>query len=318
MADDCMTHLPNFSRYCRIRGARFKHGCGGPEGDHLLTWARGPGDDYITPMSRCQPSPADLIRHRLLEGVLLRLARLPDARHFVLRGGMLMRLWFRPLARPAADLDLVSTLPFNVAETERRLIPLLADRGVDDGVVFDTERFRVEGIWLNTDFPGVRIFAAGEVDGVEDDFSVDVTFGEPLVPAPEPGEYPMQGGALTARLWMCRPETIMGRKLHALKHMGMLHWRPKDLNDLRLLLGRVPMQFADLPAAIAASFTSRGNTTADARALFGRDSWWAMKTSAARWQDFVQESHGQAVPSNLARVVAEVAERLQPILERLP
>jgi hypothetical protein len=259
----------------------------------------------------------DTIRHRLLEGILLRLARLPDAEHFVLRGGMLVRLWFRPYVRAATDLDLVSTFPFGVEETARRFVPLLADRGVDDGVIFNAERFRVEGIWLNTDFPGVRLFVCGEVEGNEDDVSVDVTFGEPLVPKPEFDEYPMRGSALTARLWMCRPETIVGRKLHALMHMGTLHWRPKDLNDLRLLLGRVPMRLADLPEAIAASFTSRGNTTADARSLFGHP-WWSLKMSSARWQDFVKESRGQEVPRNLACVIAEVAERLRPILERLP
>lgn len=256
--------------------------------------------------------------HRLLEGMLLRLARRPDANHFILRGGMLMRLWFRPYVRLAADLDLVATFPFSVEETARRFLPLLADRSVDDGVTFDTERFRVEGIWLNTNFPGVRLFAGGEVEGIEDDVSVDITFGEPLVPLPTLGEYPMLSRDLSARLWMCRPETIAGRKLHALMHMGRQHWRPKDLNDLRLLLGHVPMNVADLPEAIAASFTSRGNTMADARSLFARDSWWTMKMSAARWQDFVKECRGQEVPSNLARVVAEVAERLQPILERWP
>src|SRR5436309_3098859 len=137
---------------------------------------------------------------------------------------------------------------------------------------------------------GVRLLASGEVDGVEDEFSVDVTFGEPMVPEPELGDYPTLDGARSARLWMCRPETITGRKLHALMHMGMLHWRPKDLNDLRLLLGRVPMNRADLREAIAAPFTSRGNTTADARALFRREAWWTMKMSKARWQDFVEES----------------------------
>jgi hypothetical protein len=260
---------------------------------------------------------AETIHHRLLEGMLLRLARLPEAERFVLRGGMLIRLWFRPYERPAADLDLVSRGPYSVEETARCFVPLLADRGVDDGVTFDAERFRVEGIWQNTDFPGVRLFASAEVDGIEDDLSVDVTFGEPLVPAPELGDYPMLGRELTARLWMCRPETIAGRKLHALMHMGMLHWRPKDLNDLRLLLERVPMNRTDLPEAIAASFTSRGNTTADARSLFDH-SWWTMKRSAARWQDFVEQANGQQVPRKLASVVAEVAERLAPILEQLP
>jgi hypothetical protein len=284
----------------------------------LLTWADGTRRAYTAPMTGGNPSSADAIRHRLLEGVLLRLARLPDADSFVLRGGMLMRLWFRPLPRPAGDLDLVSTQPFGVEETARRLVPLLADRGVDDGVKFDAERFRVEGIWQETDFPGVRMFAAGVVDGVEDDFSVDVTFGEPLVPAPTAADYPLPGRGLTARLRMCRPETITGRKLHALAHTGVQHWRPKDLNDLRLLLGRVPMDFAELPDAIAASFTSRGDTPAAARSLFGRESWWGMKTSAARWYDFVSESPGQEVPGSLAEVVAEVAQRLGPVLEQLP
>jgi hypothetical protein len=257
-------------------------------------------------------------RHRLLEGVLLRLARLPDADQFILRGGMLMRHWFRPLARSANDLDLVATFAFDVEETARRFVPLLADRGVDDGVVFDADRYRVDGIWLNTDFPGVRMFGCGEVDGVEDEFSVDITFGEPLIPEPVLANYPMQHSALNASLRMCRPETIVGRKLHALMHMGVLHWRAKDLNDIRLLLGRVPMDAAELPAAIAASFTSRGNAAADARAVFAHEAWWIMKRSAARWHDFVEASRGMEVPDSLADVVAEVAGRLEPILENLP
>jgi hypothetical protein len=269
-------------------------------------------------MNFTKPLSMNMTRHRLLEGFLLRLARLPDADRFVLRGGMLLNLWFRPLVRPAADLDLVATFPFNVEDTARGFAALLGDRGVDDGVTFDAERFRVEGIWLTTKSPGVRLFAAGEVDGIEDDFSVDVTFGEPLIPRPELGDYPMLGCQRTARIWMCRPETIVGRKLHALMHMGMQHWRPKDLNDLRLLLGQVPMNAAALPEAIAVSFTSRGDAAADARSLFGRGAWWTMKTSSARWRDFFRQSRGQDVPRDLASVVTEVAGRLEPILERLP
>src|ERR1043166_4560953 len=104
--------------------------------------------------------PFEAIHHRLFEGLLLRLARLPGGERFILRGGMLMRLWFRPVARPAADLDLVSTGSFNVEKTARRFRVLLADRGVDDGVTFDPERFHAEGIWQDTDFPGVRLFAS--------------------------------------------------------------------------------------------------------------------------------------------------------------
>jgi hypothetical protein len=260
------------------------------------------------------PTPIEL-RHRLLEGVLLRLGRLVDAEHFVLRGGMLLRHWFKPLARAAGDLDLAATDPHDVSETARRLVPLLADRGVADGVVFDAERFRVDGIWPGTAFPGVRMFGTGTVDGVRDRFSLDVTFGEELVPTPVWGDYLTASGAV-ARLRMCRPETIAGRKLHALKHLGALHWRPKDLNDLRLLLRRVPMNPDVLAAAIASSFTSRGDTTADARTLF-RCRWWELKTSQARWQAFITQGEGPETIGPLAGVVGEVAASLKPILEHL-
>jgi hypothetical protein len=43
-----------------------------------------------------------------------------------------------------------------------------------------------------------------------------------------------------------------------------------------------------------------------------------MKMAAARWRDFVEDFPGRSVPGDLARVVAEVAGRLAPVLERLP
>src|SRR3954468_3539327 len=99
---------------------------------------------------RTEATSLDATRHRLLEGVLLRLARRPDAAEFILRGGMLMRHWFRPVPRPAGDLDLVATFPFSLKEAARRFLPVLADGAVGDGVAFDAERAHVEGIWLET------------------------------------------------------------------------------------------------------------------------------------------------------------------------
>src|SRR5215211_1777830 len=99
---------------------------------------------------RSEATSPDDVRHRLLEGVLLRLARRPDAGELVLRGGLLLRHWFRPLPRPAEDLDLVATFPFDVAEASRRLLAVFADNSADDGVSYDPEGVRAEGIWLES------------------------------------------------------------------------------------------------------------------------------------------------------------------------
>jgi hypothetical protein len=259
----------------------------------------------------------DAIRHRLLEGVLLRLARRPDAAEFVLRGGLLLRHWFLPMPRPAEDLDLVTTFPFDVGEAARRFLPVLADGTIADGVAFDHDRTRFEGIWLESGTPGVRFFATGMVGATEADFHIDVTFGPFPRPAPVFGALPTTCGE-AARVWMCRPEAVAGHKMQALWHRGMLGWRPKDLNDLHRLLTRVPMDVAKLREAIAAYLADVGATEDNARTLFGTSSWWGMKLASARWLDFVKASRGQDVPRDLAVVVAEIAGQLVPILEGLP
>lgn len=258
----------------------------------------------------------DANRHRLLEGVLSRLAARPDAGAFVLRGGLLLRHWFRPVPRVADDIDLIATFTFDVDETARRLLPVL-ETAADDGVTFDPERTRVSGIRLETDMPGVRVFATGTAGGEEIDFNIDVTFG----PSPRPpavwAELPTASGA-AARVWACRPEAVVGQKVQALLFRGALAWRPKDLDDLRLLLARVPLSAADLGPAVAAYCADIGLAPADARARFGPESWWEMKTSAARWRDFVRETRVRSVPPDLAAVVADVAARLAPIWEDTP
>lgn len=262
------------------------------------------------------PPDPDETRHRLLEGVLLRLARRPDASAFVLRGGLLMRHWFRPVRRPADDVDLIATFPFNVEETARRFLPVLADATVADGATFDPGRTRVSGIRLNTDSPAVRVFATGTFGGEEIDFNVDVTFGPAPRPAAAISDIPTACGEV-ARLWACRPEAVVGQKVQALRFRGALDWRPKDLNDLRLLL-RLPLDRGDLRLAVTAYLADLGGTLADARTLFGPESWWGTKFSAARWSDFVRASPGRDMPRSLEDVVAEVAGRLLPVLEGAP
>jgi hypothetical protein len=264
---------------------------------------------------KSEVTSGDAIRHRLLEGVLLRLARRPDASEFILRGGMLMRHWFWPIPRPVEDIDLIASFPFSVEEATRRILPVLVE-ATSDGVVFDAEEAHAEGIWLDTGTPGVRLFACGVAGGVEAEFYVDITFGPPPRPAPVFAEVPTGCGE-AARLWTCRPEAVVGHKMQALWHRGMLGWRPKDLEDLRLLT-RVPMDDADLGRAITAYLADVGGTGDDARGLFGPASWWNMKLASARWLDFVKSSRGRDVPRDLAAVVSEVAGHLAPILEGLP
>ena len=259
----------------------------------------------------------DAVRHRLLEGVLLRLARRADAGDLVLRGGMLLRHWFGARPRPALDIDLVAPGPVTVEDANRRYLSLFAGPSIADGVLFDAESVQLTSIWQHTSNPGVRFKIRGRHGGNGAEIQIDITGGPPPRPEPIWVEMPMECG-LSARVRVCRPESVVAQKVQALCQLGMHCWRPKDLDDLRLLLERVPLDAGDLRWAIGAYLADFGRTGADARALFGPDSWWGLKFSSARWLDFADGQRKRDVPRELALVAAGVGQRLAPILEGLP
>jgi hypothetical protein len=244
---------------------------------------------------------ARVVRHHLLEAVLRRVGRLPDGAGLVLRGGLLTRAWVAPWPRPTRDLDFLGDFPFSIEETTRRFAPALT-LGVEDGVRIDPDRFAAQGIWTDTPFPGVRLtlwLGLGEAD---QPLSVDVGFGDPLVPGAVWLDYPALLPEPPTRVRACRPETQAAWKLHGLAEMGTA-WRPKDLADLWLIVTRVPLEAAALPPAIEAAFVSRGYPVTDAAGLFDRPHW-ATKTARVRWS-----AHRGRLPE-LPDVVSEVRRRL--------
>lgn len=219
---------------------------------------------------------------------------------------MLTRAWIAPLRRPARDLDYVGDFPFSVEDTARRLRPALA-MALPDGVQLDAARASCRGIWLDTAFPGVRVDLALGLGRADQRLSIDIGFGDPLVP---PATTITLDAALdrgiTARA--VRPETQLAWKLHALVELGA-SWRPKDLADLWAIATRVPLEAAALAAAITAAFASRGCPASAAAEILYTDHW-STKTARLKWA--AQPRDG--VP-DLAQTLADVRARLAPVLE---
>jgi hypothetical protein len=159
------------------------------------------------------------------------------------------------------------------------------------------------GIWLDTEFPGVRLTCALDVRGQEHAVTMDIGFHDPLVPPPI--SLVIDG----VEVRCVRPETQVAWKLHALAEMGA-SFRPKDLADLWRITSRVPLDDALLPPAIVAAFESRGYPITDATELFDRP-YWDTKSARVRW---TPNRSGPGVPA-LPKALAEVRERLRVALE---
>lgn len=207
-------------------------------------------DALIGVANRTGRPVAELLRHHFLEAVVRRLGAGPEA-ELVLRGSMITRLWAAPFPRVAQDLDFLGTFPHSVEGTAGRFLPTLAAEH-PDGVRFDVPRSTAKDIWEGSEFPGVRLTLFADVFGEQHVTTVDVGFGDPLVPPPAVAEYPLLGGG-EARVWAVHPATLIGWKLHGLAEWGHARWRPKDLLDLWLLLGGRPHPPTPFRSALASS-----------------------------------------------------------------
>jgi hypothetical protein len=273
--------------------------------------------DQLAERSRQTGQPPDeTVRHHVLEGVLRRLARLPNAADFVLRGSMLTRAWVAPGMRVADDLDFVGTFPHDVDDTARRFRPALAIVDIGDEVCIDASSFRFRGIWLNSAFPGVRLSVRIGFGHADQTLQVDVGFNDPLVPAARRMDYPLLLGP-PASVWAVRQETAVAWKLHGLAEMGPQGWRPKDLYDLYLLSGSVALDTAELIPAIEAAFLSRGYSLTDAVKVFTAPDWWELKSARVKWREYRRGQPAIGGADDLPAVVERVHERLGPALNAL-
>lgn len=244
------------------------------------------------------------LRHHLLEGLLRRLAASPVAGDFVLRGGLLTRLWSP--GRCTTDLDLVGDYPFDVDATSARL-RAMARMPVDDGLQVDASAVRTRGIWLDTDFPGVRAQIPMGFGPNVFVVSADVGFGDPLVPPAHWEEVPTLIGE-TPRLRLCHPACQAAWKLHGLAECGA-KFRPKDLADLDRTVAAQALSVDDLAPAVVAAFTSREFTVQQALDILDAP-FWATRRAAARWAS-------TGAPGDLAETLARVRRVLAPTFARL-
>lgn len=233
------------------------------------------------------------MRRHISLGVVHRLARTAHGRDFVLRGGLLTSMWLPdPRMRPTRDLDFVGEFPFSIDDTRARFTPALSEQ-LDDNVVIAPE-LRATGIWLETEWPGVRLDLRLGYGAIDQALSIDVGFGDPLIPPAVEHD----------GIRCVRPELQLAWKLHALAELTT-GWRPKDVADLDLVIRHVPLADEELRAAIIVAFESRHFTRQAAVEVLRADHW-RTKTSRLRWGK-----------PDLAETLVRIRARLDPVLDTL-
>jgi hypothetical protein len=179
-------------------------------------------------------------RSRALSAVRDGVALSPWAESLVLRGSVLMALWFGEQAREPGDLDFV-VVPQSWRMEEERTSTLLAGvaaaaeaaaAGQADGVRIDASGAVCEDIWTYERVPGRRMMLPWSAPGTPGGWvQLDFVFGESLPDPPERILLPSGG-----LLYGATPALSLAWKVMWLVNDG--YAQGKDLHDAALLAER--------------------------------------------------------------------------------
>ncbi|EOD33607.1 hypothetical protein EMIHUDRAFT_229565 [Emiliania huxleyi CCMP1516] len=255
-----------------------------------------------------------------LEGMLRRLHRTPHRELLVLRGGLLLRGYCPQTPRQPADLDFLGEHE-NDLEATLAMLRDVCTVAVGDGLEFDAQGVVGERTWTETEHPALKASVPYRLrcDAGWETCSVDVGWGDPLVPPAHAVALRAVVGGRVPCARAARLETLFGWKLHGLferEAAGLSaqgipkgYWRPKDLFDLYLMARCGALDAALLPAAVEVAFSSRGYPLSRVvRVAHGHfASGPTSKKNWARWRASLLDAHGGALPPHTLAVPAEPA-----------
>jgi hypothetical protein len=167
---------------------------------------------------RNQPNDLLLTRYAL-ERLLYRLSITKHRERFMLKGAMLMTIWFEDSFRPTRDLDL---LGFGDPDPQAMLAVFREFLAVpaDDGVVFNVEGLAVDLIREELEYGGLRIKTDAEIAGARVRIIVDVGFGDAIEPGPIELVLPVLLDFPPPRLRAYPREAVIAEKFQAMEALA--------------------------------------------------------------------------------------------------
>jgi hypothetical protein len=242
-----------------------------------------------------------------LERLLYRLSVSDHAPNFLLKGALLLQLWYGHSHRSTRDADLLGFGTDDVP-TLVEVFRSICGIEVNDGIVFDVESVAGTEIRKDVSYGGVRIDLRAMLDGARLALQIDIGFGDAVTPAAEPITYPTLLADVPAPALRAYPKaTVVAEKLHAVAILGMTNSRMKDFFDLWVLLHDTTLDDAQLQSAIEATFARRQTPMPAAMPIGLSEAFAEDATKQTQWTAFLRKNKLDAM--DLANVVRYIRGR---------
>jgi hypothetical protein len=247
-----------------------------------------------------------------LERLLYRLSISTHAQNFVLKGAMLLALWYDVPQRPTRDADLLGFGTDDIDSIAKVFREICAIE-VDDAIDFDAQSVKASRIRHDAGYGGVRVELGAMLDRARIKLQVDIGFGDVVTPAADVVTYPVLLDDLPApRLRVYPKYTVIAEKFQALCVLGLANSRMKDYFDIWLLTSGSDVDASVLAKAIAATFSRRRTDLPVGWPTGLAPEFAADATKQTQWRAFLRKNSLTA-PA-LSEIVDALRERLDTSL----
>jgi predicted nucleotidyltransferase component of viral defense system len=256
----------------------------------------------------------ELLQYFAMERFLYRLSQSPHRDSFVLKGGLMLKLWESSFTRPTLDIDLLGKIE-NQDEPILRVLTEVCHQDVEpDGLSFNADSMKVERIIEDANYHGLRVRFPAHLGPSRVMVQIDIGFGDIVPPAPESVSYPTMLDLPVPHLLGYSRESTIAEKLEAMVSLGMLNSRMKDYYDIWYLSRHFVFDGDQLSAAIRSTFEHR-DTALSADPLVLSHHFADDPSKITLWRAFRTRTHLDDAPESLYEVIAKLQGFLLPVLK---
>lgn len=208
-------------------------------------------------LARAQGRGFDVILVRFaLERLLFRLSRTQYRDSYILKGGMLVSQWLDHDNRETRDIDFLGFGP-DSPDAVKAIFAEIMSIDAEDGLVFDIGALTALTIREEMEYGGIRLRTSAYLERTRVPVTLDIGFGDALADASQHIQYPSILGMERPDIRSYPPAAVMAEKFQAVVALGLANGRMKDFYDLWAVPQTLPLDDAELDAALATTFARR-------------------------------------------------------------
>nr|WP_302831515.1 nucleotidyl transferase AbiEii/AbiGii toxin family protein [uncultured Bacteroides sp.] len=251
------------------------------------------------------------------ERFLFRLSQSKYRDHFVLKGGALLYAYDRFAARPTLDIDFMGNRIDKDVENIKAAFRFICNIQYEtDGVHFLMNTLHVVPITVEKEYPGIRASMTVTLDSIRQTMSMDIGFGDIVIPQPEELDYPvLLTDFPSTNIMAYSLETVVAEKFQTMIERTTFNSRMKDFFDIYRIRTTQPLDETLLQEAIFATFNNRNTRYSENHILFS-EKFSQNSDLNQRWNAYLKKIHYEPkIP--FADVMEQIQKWLEPYWDKL-